>query len=1061
MKKQLHVCWQIARNTLFGSILGIFCLASVARSQSISGQITAAENGEGLPGVSILVKGTNQGTTTDNTGKYTLKVPNSNNTTLVVSFIGYLKQEIAVAGRSVVNLSLEIDTKALEEVVVVGYGVQEKVNLTGAVGTADSKRLMNRPIANAGEGLQGVIPNLNVNVRNGDPAAAVTFNIRGYESINGGSPLVLVDNVPMDLNRINPNDIESISVLKDASAAAVYGARAAFGVVLVTTKSGKSGKVTVNFGTQTSLAKPIFNMDVVTDPYEFVQARNAANIRTSGVPSYDADMVAGTKAYSENPATAPQWKVVNGALRYYGFNDYQNQIMTDYAPTNQSDLSVSGGSDKSKFFVSLGYFSKDGYLKEKSKNETFKRYNILVKADFKVNDWLSLDEKVVFNSENSNKPHFYNWDVNINSLARVPPIMPIQFPDLPFYVTQGDREKYAPYIDKYFGGTNFFPYLKDGGRTTYTNNDIWLTQGVTLTPLKGLKIRSDFSYNIFNRMYQDVQSKIEIVDANLLAANLISNGFSGDDWIRNENTYNQYYVFNAFAEYKLPLSVNHNMTAMVGFNQERGQNRFAGAQARGLITPLVTDLNATTGVQQTFGSKSHVALRGAFYRLNYNYRERYLIELNGRYDGTSRFPQDSRFGFFPSFSAGWRISNENFMAGTSKWLDNLKIRASYGTLGNQLLGNNFYPYVSTMGTGQSPYIFGTGTIPVVTAAGLVSPSLTWETVVSKNIGLDFTMLKGRLDASFDLFTRDTKDMLMNVTYPAILGTNAPQENAADLRTKGWELSMTWRDRIKKDWNYDVTLALSDWTAEITKFNNPTGAINNYRVGQQLGEIWGFETVGIFQTADDVAKAPKQTNIGNNWRAGDIQYADINGDGNITLGNNTVGNPGDRKIIGNSTPRYSFGINSGISYKNFRLGLFFQGIGKKDHWPTSDNWTWFFPFNAGHVERYYITDTWREDNRDAYFPAAHISTNDKKNVQVQSRYLQSAAYIRLKNITFSYDLPQNLIKKIGVGRAQVFATGMNLWEYTKMRKPLDPESIQSAAIEYPMQRIMTLGLNVSF
>ena len=567
-------------------------------------------------------------------------------------------------------------------------------------------------------------------------------------------------------------------------------------------------------------------------------------------------------------------------------------------------------------------------------------------------------------------------------------------------------------------------------------------------------------------MYQDVQSKIEIVDANLLAANLISNGFSGDDWIRNENNYNQYYVFNAFAEYKLPLPVNHNMTAMVGFNQERGQNRYSGAQARGLITPLVTDLNATTGVQQTFGSKSHVALRGAFYRLNYNFRERYLIELNGRYDGTSRFPQDSRFGFFPSFSAGWRISNENFMAGTSKWLDNLKLRASYGTLGNQTLldGNRnqvLYPYVSTMGIGQSPYIFGTGAIPVVTAAGLVSPNLTWETVVSKNIGLDLTMLKGRLDASFDLFTRDTKDMLMNVTYPAILGTNAPQENAADLRTKGWELSATWRDRIKKDWSYDVTLALSDWTAEITKFNNPTGAISNYRVGQQLGEIWGFETVGIFQTADEIAKAPKQTNIGNNWRAGDIQYADLNGDGNITLGNNTVSNPGDRKIIGNSTPRYTFGINSGISYKNFRLGLFFQGIGKKDHWPTSDNWTWFFPFNAGHVEKYYITDTWREDNRDAYFPAAHISTNDKKNVQVQSRYLQSAAYIRLKNITFSYDLPQDLIKKIGMGRAQVFATGMNLWEYTKMRKPLDPEAIQSAAIEYPMQRIMTLGLNVSF
>ncbi|WP_028665272.1 SusC/RagA family TonB-linked outer membrane protein [Runella zeae] len=1060
MKKQVQTCWQTARNSLWGGIIALLCLATVAKAQNVSGRITAAENGESLPGVSILVKGTNQGTTTDNDGKYTLKLPN-NNATLVVSFIGYLKQEIAVGGRSVVDLALEVDTKALEEVVVVGYGTQEKVNLTGAVGVADSKRLMNRPIANAGEGLQGVIPNLNVNVRNGDPAQAVVFNIRGYESINGGAPLVLVDNVPMDLNRINPNDIESISVLKDASAAAVYGARAAFGVVLVTTKSGKSGKVTVNFGTQTSLAKPIFNMDVVTDPYEFVQARNAANIRTSGVPSYDADMVAGTKAYSENPATAPQWKVVNGTLRFYGFNNYQEQIMTQFAPTSQHDLSVSGGNEKSKFFVSLGYFSKDGYLREKSKNEKFKRYNILMKADFKINDWLSMDSKVVFNSQNSDKPHFYNWDVNINSLARVPPIMPIQFPDLEYYVTPGDRDKYAPYIGKYFGGTNFFPYLLDGGRTTYTNNDIWLTQGVTLTPLKGLKIRSDFSYNIFNRMYQDVQSKVDIVDANLLAANLISNGFSGDDWIRNENNYNQYYVFNAFAEYKLPLPVNHNMTAMVGFNQELGQNRYSGAQARALITPLVTDLNATTGVQQTFGAKSHVALRGAFYRLNYNYKERYLIELNGRYDGSSRFPQASRFGFFPSFSAGWRISNESFMAGTSRWLDNLKLRASYGTLGNQLLGNNFYPYVATMGSGQSPYMFAGGTIPIVTAAGLVSPSLTWETVVSKNLGIDVTAFKGRLDASFDIFTRDTKDMLMDVTYPAILGTAAPKENAADLRTKGWELSLTWRDKIKRDWNYDVTLALSDWTAEITKFNNPTGNLNTYYVGQKLGEIWGFETVGIFQTADDVAKAPKQTNIGANWRPGDIQYADLNGDGNITLGNNTLANPGDRKIIGNSTPRYTFGINGGISYKNFRLGVFFQGIGKKDHWPTSDNWTWFFPFNAGHVERYYITDTWREDNRDAYFPAAHISTNDKKNVQVQSRYLQSAAYIRLKNITFSYDLPTGLLKKIGMSRAQIFTTGMNLWEFTKMRKPLDPETIQSAAIEYPMQRIVTLGANVSF
>ena len=1026
----------------------------------VNGRVTD-ETGGGLPGVSVVIKGTTRGTTTNGEGRYQIDVPNDN-TTLVFSFVGYGSKEILVGSQSTINVSMTIEDKVLSEVVVVGYGTQQKVNLTGAVGVATSERLENRPIANAGEGLQGVIPNLNVNVRNGDPAQATSFNIRGYESINGGSPLILVDNVPMDINRINPNDIESISVLKDASAAAVYGARAAFGVVLVTTKSGKAGKVTVNFGSQFSAAKPIFNMDVVTDPYEFVTARNAANQRTFGNPSYDDDFVAATKRFSENPTSENEWGVVNGRLQYYGYNNYQSRIMTDFAPTNQQDLSVSGGSDKSRFFVSLGRFSKDGYLR--TNNETFKRYNLLMKADFQVNKWLNLNNKVVFNSQNSDKPHFYNWDVNINSLARVNPIMPIQFPDLPSYVTPGDREQYEQYIGMYFGGTNFFPYLQDGGRQTWTRNDLWLTQGVTLTPFTGFKVVSNFSYNIYNQMYQDVQSKINIVDTDLLAKSPVSNGFSGDDWIENSNTYNQYYVLNAYAEYALPTFGRNNITAMVGFNQERGLNRNVYAQARQLITPLVTDLNATTGVQRADGSKSHVSLRGVFYRLTYNYDDRYLLEANGRYDGTSRFPQDSRFGFFPSFSAGWRISNESFMAGTNSWLDNLKLRASYGTLGNQLLGNNYYPYVASMGTGQSPYMFSNSLIPFVSAAGLVSPSLTWESVTSQNLGVDITMLKSRLDMSFDVYTRDTKDMLMNVSYPAILGTSAPRENAADLRTKGWELSLTWRDKIKTDWSYDVTLALADAQATITKFENPSGALpasNRYYVGQKLGEIWGYQTVGLFQTQDEVNNAPDQSRIGNNWRPGDVQYADLNGDGIISPGKNTLDDPGDRTIIGNSTPRYSFGINTSIAYKNFRLTAFFQGIGQVDHWPSSGNWTWFFPYNAGHVERYYITDTWTPENPNAYFPAAHISTSDKKNLQTQSRYLQSAAYIRAKNITLSYTLPQSVISKIKMSRAQVFVSGMNLFEFTKIRKPLDPESIQSGAIEYPMQRIGTIGLNVSF
>lgn len=1056
--------------------LGVFLLGSPLVTQAsalaatkvaespkrlVSGTVND-ETGSGLPGVSVVIKGTTRGTTTNSDGKFQLDVP-SDNTTLVFSFVGYASKEVEVGTQSTINLSLATEDKVLSEVVVVGYGTQQKVNLTGAVGVADAKRIENRPIANTGEGLQGVIPNLNITVRNGDPSQSPTFNIRGYESINGGSPLILVDNVPMDINRINPNDIESISVLKDASAAAVYGARAAFGVVLVTTKSGKAGKISVNFGSQFSLAKPIFNMDVVTDPYVFVQARNAANIRTNGNPSYNAQFVDAVKKYSDNPIAANEWGVVNGVLQYYGYNNYQNKIMTDYAPTDQQDLSVSGGSEKSKFFVSLGRYSKDGYLQ--MNNEKFKRYNFLMKGDFQVNKWLNLDNKVVFNSQNSDKPHFYNWDVNINSLARVNPIMPVQFPDLEYYITPGDHDQYAPLIGKYFGGTNFFPYLQDGGRQTFTKNDIWLTQGATLTPLPGLKVTGNFSYNIYNQMDQDVQSKIEIVDTDLKSKSPISNGFSGDDWIENRNTYNQYYVLNAYAQYTLQNTGKHDLTAMVGFNQERGQNRSIYAQARSLITPLVTDLNATTGVQRTDGYKNHVSLRGVFYRLTYNYDDRYLFEANGRYDGTSRFPQDSRFGFFPSFSAGWRISNENFMAATTTWLDNLKLRASYGTLGNQLLGTNYYPYVSTLGTGQSPYIFQNSVIPFVSAAGLVSPTLTWESVTSKNVGLDITMLKSRLDLSFDLYARDTKDMLMNVSYPDILGTAAPKQNAADLSTKGWELSLTWRDKIKNDWSYDLTLALADAQTTITKFENPNGALPNgtsiFYVGQKIGEIWGYETAGIFQSQDEVTNSPNQTRIGNNWRPGDIKYADLNGDGIISPGSNTLADPGDQKIIGNSTPRLSFGINASLAYKNFRLTAFFQGIGKADYLPNNGNWNWFYPFNAGHVENYYITDTWTPENPNAYFPAAHISTSDKKNVQPQSRYVQNASYIRAKNIQLSFTLPVALSSKIGMSRAQIFVSGMNLFEFSKIRKPLDPETIRTPTIEYPMQRIGTMGINVSF
>ena len=1034
------------------------------------------EGGQAIPGVNVIEKGTTNGTTTDGSGQFSIVVQDENSI-LVFSFIGYTTAETRVGNQTQISMTLKADVTALEEVVVVGYGTQEKVNLTGAVGVTSGEALKNRPIANVGEGLQGVVPNLNVNIRNGDPAEPIDFNVRGFESINGGQPLVLVDNVPMDLNRINPNDIESISVLKDASAAAVYGARAAFGVILVTTKKGKGEKINISFGAEYALSKPIFLIDPITDPHQFVLARNEASIRTNGAPAYDQDMIDGTRAWSENPTFENAWKVYNGNLRFYGYNNYVDRLITDFAPQRKYDMSISGSTEKSSFYVSFGTLSKDGYLKNDAKNENFERYNILMKGDFKINDWLSADSRALMTIEKSDKPHFYNWDVNINTSARVDPINPIQFPDLPYYLQPGDRAEFEPYIGMYFGSVNFLPYLEDGGRQTWTRNDMVLTQGATITPLKGLNIRGEFSANFRYRDYQDVQSKIDVIANQDLAAGLIvNNGFSGNDWIFNENNTDQYYVLNTFADYTISNDNGHYIKAMIGFNQEWGRFQYVGARAYSLITPDIPDINTTTGAQETYGKKEHTSLRGAFYRVNYIYKDRYLFEANGRYDGTSRFPKEDRFGFFPSFSLGWRISNESFMEGTKDWLDNLKLRASYGELGNQLLFEPtvpptpiYYPYIPTMTTGNSPYMMASGSrIPYVSPAGLVSPTLTWETVATTNFGLDFSMLDNRLDVSFDVYTRDTKDMLTEVVYPSILGTDAPKQNAADLRTQGWELAATWQSRINEDWNYSLTLALSDNKSKITKYDNPTGALPNpsdvnteYYVGQTIGERWGFVTQGIFQSEDEIAQAANQSQLGSNWRPGDIRYADLNGDGIISRGDNTLENPGDQTIIAYEAPRGNFGITGNVGWRNFSLNIFFQGVLKYDFWPPNDNWVAFYPYNAGHVENYYLTDTWNENNRDAYFPAPHISTNTKQNVQPQSRYVQNGAYIRLKNLTLAYNLPIALTSRIGISNAQIYFAGMNMWEATKMREPLDPEIRPTLTQEYYKQRSYALGMRISF
>ena len=1033
-------------------------MTQLMAQQSVSGSVSDSDGP--LPGATIVVQGTNDGVSTDFDGNFSIQANAGD--VLEISYVGFQTQLITVsANQDNISVILVSDNE-LEEIVVTGYGTQRKINLTGAVGAVTGEVLEDRPIVNLGEGLQGVIPNLNITIRNGDPTTDPVFNVRGFESINGGTPLILVDNVPMDINSVNPNDIESISVLKDASSAAVYGARAAFGVILVTTKKGKSTKARVNFQTEFAWGQPIMLMDPIDDPYQYALARNVANLRTNGAASYDDDYLAAAQNYSNNPTPENAWYRDGTDLIYVGYNDFMKKYLKEWTPQQRHNLSVSGSTDKSNYYVSLGFLEKKGWIDNDEYNIDYDRYNMLAKVSYEVTDWLEMDTRALITHEENDEPHFYNWDVNINSFIRMGG-RATEFPDLPYYLTPGDRAQYEEHIGVRFISTNPLPYLEQGGRDLMQSTDLLATQGITIKPMKGLKIRAEFSPNYTYMYNEDQRTKISAIKASnrVDLTNIeYDAGFSGTDYIQNRYDKRFYYVFNAYADYTFePENSDHYFKALVGFNQEKGDRHYLTGRAYELITPKITNINATVGNQETYSGANHVSLRGVFYRFNYIFKDKYLVELNGRYDASSRFPTETRYDFFPSFSAGWKISEEDFMADlTGSWLNNLKLRGSYGELGNQLLGSDWYPYISTMGSGTSRFMLSGGAAPYVTPAGLVSSDLTWETVASTNFGIDATLLDSRLDLSFDVFTRETKDMLMEVQYPDILGTSAPKSNAANLKTKGWELAATWKNQIDQDWYYGVTLALSDSQAEITKYENPTGSINEYYVGQQIGEIWGYRTGGLFQT-DAAAQTNDLSALGNNWGAGDVNFLDLTGDGIVDRGNDTLENSGDRVVIGNESLRYQFGLNLDLRYKNWTLNTFFQGILKGDYFPPTNNWNAFWPWNAGNAEWYYITDSWTPENPDAYFPAPHIGYNDKKNYHVNDRYLQDASYVRLKQLTLNYQVPQDIIDMIGVNSLSVYYSGQNLWEATNMRPPLDPEVRPTLTQEYYKNRTHAFGLKI--
>lgn len=1016
--------------------------------ERVTGTVTDASGP--VIGATVMQKGTTNGTITDMEGKFSLEGVKKGDV-IQITYIGYIMQEISYTGKPI-QITLVEDSKKLDEVIVVGYATVKKANLTGAVSAVDSKVLEDRPIINLGQGLQGTIPNLNITT-SGQPGKGSTYNVRGETSINGGSPLVLVDGVEMDPNLINPQDVASVSVLKDAASASIYGARAAYGVILITTKTGKK-----NMPTQVSLDASIsFNSPTTRPSYmnsmEYANWMNAANNLTNGRDLFSADEMEHITAYFNDPTNnSPvfvtndpnSWQYGNcqaGKYAYCGNTDWMKEMYKKSYPLQQYNVNISGGSDKATYYTSVGYTDQGSLLRYG--DEGFRKFNIVNNINYDINNWLNVSMKTSYiRTELSgivqDGVHGEAWIGNDTQ-----PLMPVKHPD-------GNWAGQGNY-------TNFAAVLDEMGSRKTTKNDFWNTLALKLTPLKGMTINMDYTFNYYAEHNKNhIKSFNEYgVDGNFLQVFQYSkpNGvYEG----QNNDTYN---AFNFFGDYERTLG-KHYFKVMAGYNQETKHTRSFYAQRESLISNDLPSMGSATGEKYVGNSDDSWATRSGFFRVNYTYADRYLLELNGRYDLSSKFPKDDRAVFNPSFSVGWKLSEESwFKNPTNGFFDELKIRGSYGSLANQALDNGWHSYLSTYGTGTMSYIMGGAQNQYVSPGGLVSTSITWEKVTQWDLGLDFAILNSRLQGTFDYYQRSTTGMLgAGKVLPGILGTSEPEENAADMVTRGWELSLSWNDRLENGFHYSASFNLSDTQAEITKFDNPTKSLSSsYYEGQILGDIWGYEST-LFQSQAEIDAAPDQSQLDGGIKKvpGDIKFINLNGDNVVDNGENTVDNPGDMRIIGNNKARFRYGFNVSADWKGVDLSIFFQGVGKRDLMlPATFKWQygsqWQVPVAAAQ-------DYWREDNTSAYYPVARFN-GGKSLGQNQTRYLLNAAYLRLKSISVGYTIPQALTQQWGIQKCRIYFSGENLLTFKHTPEGFDPEL--DDPYKYPQQKSLSVGINVTF
>lgn len=1065
----------------------LICLKVSVNAQDITvnGTVTTNTSAEPLSGVSVKVKGTNVGVSTDKNGRFTIKAPQ--NGILVITHVGYKTLDIPVDSRETIDIYLASTSTSLEEVLVVGYGTQKKVNLTGAVDVISNKKIENRQAPTVSQILQGQSPGLEFSLGdNGfEPGASMKINIRGVGSVNGGSPYVIIDGFPGEMDRLNPNDIESISVLKDAAASAIYGARAPFGVILITTKSGKKNeKLSASYSGNMSVNSTA-RLPKMLDSYTFARVINEFGVNGGGRTYSDA-AIDRIIAYQDKdwdylkqfyPARATHYESMplangtwgnnqDGQANYDWYDEYYGNSLNQ-----QHNLSVKGGSNKINYYFSSGYSDQNGVIKFGT--DYYKRYNLLAKVKVAITDWWDLRYESRFMKSSREFPS-------------MPGLMPYSFMFFHIMRTVPSQAKYNG-----FGTINIqskIPFVEEGGTSELNTTENWHVVATELRPAKGWKIYGEFAYQSTGL---ETSNRKLAINTHLVDGSLSPFAGSLPSSIEQIHRSIAYWTTNIYSSYELDLG-RHNMLLMAGTQLELNQGKNLYASKTNLIVPTVPSLETANGSVIAGEDLEHWSTQGYFGRATYNFDERYLFEANARYDGTSRFKQGNRWGFFPSFSVGWNVNRENFWKGIRDYVNVFKLRGSWGQLGNQQVSSYQDLALIPLQSGALNWLFNYGAsrpLGYTSTPGLVSPDLTWETATTKNIGLNLGFLDSRLQLDFDLFERVTKNMIgPSDPLPGILGASVPKSNNATLRTRGWEGAIRWNHQINNSgFSYFALFNLSDAQSVVLDYLNPTGIITDWYPGKKVGEIWGYTANELFKSQNEVDAYLDKVDLSfiyNKWNPGDLKYLDTNGDGKVNSGTNSLNNPGDLSVIGNSTPRYQWGLSAGFEYKGFDFSFLFKGTAKRDFFVVEnasvsnyEYWgikTWLHTaLTTDHLDYFRdqpgdkYTGLYEGDaniNLNAFWPKKYIQADQNyKNQHSSTRYLLDLSYIRLQNVQLGYNLSRNLLKALHLQKVRFYISGENLWTMTSLIKGLDPTALGTTytlGATYRADKMVSMGLNIT-